>query len=102
MKAIGDILELAARRIESGDWRAHVSGGKLESGWLVGATFVGDMGAEYRARRAFSDWWAPASYRNDGCRINETAGEKGERLGAATAARALRAFAATLATGAAV
>lgn len=94
MATTQEILQLAARRVETGDWRAHSENGRLSAGWLVGATFCDDMGAEYAARKAFSDWWSPGHFRNDGARINETAGEKGQRLGAQATARALREFAA--------
>lgn len=92
MERIAAILETAANRIEAGDWRAHSDGRRLSAGWLVGATFCNDMGAEYAARRAFAEWWAPGEYRNDGGRVNETAGERGERLGAIATAAALRQF----------
>lgn len=96
MATVREVITLAARRIENGDWRAHVQSERLGAGWLVGATFVGDMGAEYAARKAFRDWWAPAAYRNDGMLLTETADEKGQRLGARCAVVALRDFAATL------
>lgn len=97
MNRSAEIIALAADRIERGDWRAHCEGGRLASGWLVGATFTGNLGEEYAARRAFAEWFAPGQFRADGGRVNETAGERGERLGPAATVAAMRQFCAAVA-----
>lgn len=93
--SIAEVLELAAKRLEARDWRTHWEDGRITAGWLVGATFVNDLGREYAARTAFEDWWSPGEFRADGLRTNETAGEKGVRLGPDAAAAAIREFLAT-------
>ncbi len=87
---------LAAQRVANLTWHVSESGNSLHSGWLPGAMFHPDLpiGKEYKARRAFSDWWAPGEYRADGLRTNETAAEKGQRLGHKATAAALLHFAA--------
>ena len=87
----------AANELQNGSWwQDSPLTERLPSGWLVGATFCGKCGLEYQTRRAFGDWWIPGEYRADGLRTNETADERGQRLGRRCAVVALRDFAAQL------
>jgi hypothetical protein len=92
---------LAATRVANLSWHVSENGRALHYGWLPGSMFHPDLpiGQEYAARRAFSDWWSPAEYRNDGLRTNETASEKGQRLGHKATAAALLEFADLQETG---
>lgn len=95
-QTIAAAVREGARLVESGNWKACDQSGRLFSGWLVGCIFTGDSGLDYAARTAFAEWWTPGEFRNDGLRINETAGDRGIRIGRAATAAAMRQFCAML------
>lgn len=91
------IIDRAANNLARGCWwEERPSDEHLPQGWIVGAIFDRDLGADYTARKLFADWWAPGTWRNDGLRTAETADEKGRRLGRAATVAALRTFSSTL------
>jgi hypothetical protein len=100
MQELLALIERAALRVESGNWRVCDDSGRLHSGWIIAAFYESTgLGIEYRAAAGFREFFAPAIHRNDGLRTSESAADKGMRLGRPAAAAAIRAYGASLAQG---
>lgn len=90
------LLAKAADNLARGCWWEEFPiTDNLQGAWLVGAVYSGNAGHDYAARNAFSGWWAPGEFRADGLRTNETADDRGRRIGRAATVAAMREFIAT-------